>query len=721
MEEAIRIADRWYVLVTSSHTDDRTRVLKHGETFGVFDRFGDIPAVGNGAHGLYHQGTRFLSRFELRVNGKRPMLLNSSVREDNGLLTADLTTSDLHDGERLMVRKGTVHVFRGRLLRAGVWQEHVRVTNYGEDPVTFKLSFDFAADYADIFEVRGFERSRRGDLLPPTVRSDGVTLGYQGLDGVVRRTSLAFAPPPAAIGPHDAAFALVLQPKAQRDLYVAVACEPGAAQASAAYAAAFAEAEAEMERERRHKCAVYATHSQFNAWIRRSTADLALLTAGNPEGPYPYAGVPWYSTPFGRDGILTALQCLWVDPTVARCTLEFLAQMQAAEDDPERDAEPGKILHEMRHGELAALGEIPFGRYYGSVDATPLFVALAGAYYERTGDLPFIRAIWPNLGRALEWIDRYGDLDGDGFVEYRQRSGRGLLHQGWKDSENAVFHRDGRPAAGPIALAEVQGYVFAAKRSAAALAAALGEPGRATALAAAAETLRGRFEATFWSDALGMYVLALDGEKRPCQVRASNAGHVLWSGIADPIRARRTAEALLGPPFFSGWGVRTVAEGEALYNPMSYHNGSVWPHDNALIAMGLARYGLKREALRVVAALFDAAIAMDLYRLPELYCGFVRRPSEGPTLYPVACSPQAWAAGSVFLLLQACLGISFVPALRRVTFMAPVLPEFLDRLEIRNLGVGEGRVDLALERLDHGAVHAKLLRNEGGVEVAVMD
>ncbi len=470
MEEAIRIADRWYVLVTSSHTDDRTRVLKHGETFGVFDRFGDVPAVGSGAHGLYHQGTRFVSRLQLRVNGKRPMLLNSSVREDNGLLTADLTTSDLHDGERLTVRKGTVHVFRGRVLRTGSWQEHVRVTNYGEDPVTFKLSVEFAADYADVFEVRGFERSQRGEAIPPRVRGDGVTLGYRGLDGVLRRTTFAFAPAPATIGPHDAAFAIVLQPKAQRDLYVAIACEPGAPRATVSYAAALAEAEAEMERERQGKCAVHATHSQFDAWIRRSAADLALLTAGNPEGPYPYAGVPWYSTPFGRDGILTALQYLWVDPSVARCTLEFLARMQAADDDPERDAEPGKILHEIRHGELAALGEIPFGRYYGSVDATPLFVLLAGAYYERTGDLPFIRAIWPNLERALAWIDRYGDLDGDGFVEYRRRSSRGLLHQGWKDSENAIFHRDGRPATGAIALAEVQGYVFAAKRGAAALA-----------------------------------------------------------------------------------------------------------------------------------------------------------------------------------------------------------------------------------------------------------
>ncbi len=483
------------------------------------------------------------------------------------------------------------------------------------------------------------------------------------------------------------------------------------------YVAAFAAVDGARAREQ--CCDLRSGHIQFDAWVQRSSGDLALLASGNPEGPYAYAGVPWFSTPFGRDGILTALQCLWLHPELARGTLAYLARMQAAEDSAEHDAEPGKILHEVRQGELAATGEIPFGRYYGSVDATPLFIVLAGAFLERTGDLEFIGTLWPHIERALEWIDRYGDADGDGFVEYRRRSSRGLVHQGWKDSEDAIFHRDGRSATGAIALAEVQGYVYAARKAAATLARALGNPDRAATLEQAAETLRGRFEAVFWSEALGMYALALDGDKRRCEVRASNAGQVLWSGIARPDRARRTVAALLGPAFFSGWGVRTLAEGEPRFNPMSYHNGSVWPHDNALIAMGCARYGQKRAALRILDALCEAAALLDLSRLPELYCGFMRRPSEAPTLYPVACSPQAWASAAVFYLLEACLGITFQADARRICLSQPALPDFLNRLEVRNLQFANGRVDLAFERHTQD-VGVYVLSEEGGIEVAVL-
>jgi len=717
VEDAVRIADQWYVSVTSSLADDRTRVLKAGETFGVFDRFGDIPIAGSGVHGLYHQGTRFLSQLALRVNGRRPMLLNSSVRDD-GLLTADLTTPDLLDGDRVVVRKGTVHVFRARLLQHGGAQEHIRVTNYGTDAVTIWLTIAFAADYRDIFEVRGFERTQRGEDLPPELLGARAILAYRGRDRVVRRTAVAFEPAPARLDAQEGAFAVALKSGGQQDLYVAVACEPGpGVDAAVNYVAAYAATD--TARAQAPCCDLRSGHTLFDAWVRRSSADLALLAAGNPEGPYAYAGVPWFSTPFGRDGILTALQCLWLHPELARGTLAYLARMQAAEDSAEHDAEPGKILHEVRQGELAATGEIPFGRYYGSVDATPLFIVLAGAFFERTGDLAFIGTLWPHIERALEWIDRYGDADGDGFVEYRRRSSRGLVHQGWKDSEDAIFHRDGGIATGPIALAEVQGYVYAARRAAATLARALGKPDRAATLEQIAETLRGRFEAAFWSDALGMYALALDGDKRRCEVRASNAGQVLWSGIARPDRARRTVAALLGPAFFSGWGVRTVAEGEPRFNPMSYHNGSVWPHDNALIAMGCARYGQKRATLRILLALCEAAALLDLNRLPELYCGFVRRLGEAPTLYPVACSPQAWASAAVFYLLEACLGISFQPEARRISLCQPVLPEFLNRLEVRNLQLADGRVDLAFERHTQD-VGVHVLSEVGGIEVAVL-
>jgi glycogen debranching enzyme len=424
--------------------------------------------------------------------------------------------------------------------------------------------------------------------------------------------------------------------------------------------------------------------------------------------------VPWFNTPFGRDGIITALQCLWLRPDLARGVLGYLAATQAREVIPAQDAEPGKILHETRNGEMAALGEMPFGRYYGSVDATPLFVLLAGVYYERTADRPLAEALWPHVEAALGWIDR----DGDGFVEYQRRADDGLIHQGWKDSDDAVAHADGTPATGPIALCEVQGYVYAARRAGAVLAAALGMPERAAALERRADTLRERFEAAFWCDDLGTYALALDGDKRPCRVRSSNAGQCLFGGIAAPDRAARVARGLMAPEFFSGWGIRTLAATEVRYNPMSYHNGAVWPHDNALIAYGAARYGLHDLAVRALAGLFAAGTYFDLNRTPELFCGFDRQPGEGPVPYPVACAPQAWAAGSVFLLLQACLGLGVSAVERQVWFHQPQLTSFVPELRITNPEVAGAVVDLHLVR--HGDdVGVNVLRRVGDLAVVV--
>jgi glycogen debranching enzyme len=461
---------------------------------------------------------------------------------------------------------------------------------------------------------------------------------------------------------------------------------------------------------------IYTSNEQFNDWANRSQADLQMLAADTAFGPYPYAGVPWFSTEFGRDGILTALEVLWVAPDLAKGVLAYLAATQATTHDASRDSEPGKIQHETRQGEMAMLGEVPFSRYYGSIDSTPLFIVLAGAYYERTGDLAFLRSIWPNIEAALEWIDRYGDIDGDGFVEYARQSDTGLLQQGWKDSQDSVFHEDGRLAQPPIALCEVQAYVYTAKSKTAALAQALGFSQRAERLLRDADELKKKFEEAFWCDDLSTYVLALDGEKRQCRVRSSNAGQCLFSGITSPVHDKQTKELLQSAALFSGWGVRTLAVTERRYNPMSYHNGSVWPHDNALIAFGDRCSRDKQLALKILSGLLDLSIFTELHRLPELICGFPRRPGKGPTLYPVACSPQAWASGAIFLTLQSCLGLSIDATRSRIYLDYTALPEALTSVRIRNVRVGKAAVDLSFERYSQ-TVGVNILCRHGDVEV----
>jgi glycogen debranching enzyme len=456
-----------------------------------------------------------------------------------------------------------------------------------------------------------------------------------------------------------------------------------------------------------------------NLWLDRCVSDLAMLTTMLPTGPYPFAGVPWYSTTFGRDGILTALEYLWVDPSLGRGVLAFLAATQATQPDAARDAEPGKILHEARLSEMANTGEIPFGRYYGTVDATPLFLVLAAAWHKRTGDTAFIRSIWPNIVMALQWIDTHGDPDGDGFVEYARRSAEGLVQQGWKDSHDSIFHADGEMAQAPIALCEVQGYVYEGKLGAAQLAAAVGEAGLAQRLREQAQSLRERFQRAFWCEEIGSYALALDGGKRQCKVLSSNAGHALWSGIASPEHAARIIEGMALPGFFSGWGIRTIAGGQARYNPMSYHNGSIWPHDNALIAAGMARYGRNDEAMKLLAAMFDASLHFDSHRLPELFCGFARRHGTGPTLYPVACSPQAWSAASAFGFLQACLGLELDAATAQITLRTPHLPEFIDWIRLERLGVPGAQADLLLKRYESN-VGIEVIRKDPQVRVTVV-
>jgi glycogen debranching enzyme len=716
-EEILEVNDRFYVLATSDRLDDRTRVLKQGDTFAVFDRHGDIRDLGRGEQGLYHDGTRFLSRLELHMAGWPLLLLSSTVKRSAALLTADLTNPDVHVDGSLVLERGLIHVFRSKFLWRASCYETVDVTNFGTQRVAFELGASIDADFADVFEVRGFLREKRGDRHEPEVSEGCLLLGYQGLDGIRRRTRIHALPAPRVVGT-DLRFPLELEAGGSARILITTSCETGEGATSVSFPAAEREAAEAASRLENGASRLETPSVRWNEWLARSIADVSMMVTETEAGPYPYAGIPWFSAPFGRDGVITALECLWFDPSIARGVLSFLAATQATESIPEQDAEPGKILHEMHRGELAQLGEVPFGRYYGSVDATPLFVVLAGAYHERTRDRDLVAALWPSVESALAWIDRASDARG--FLTYQRRSPRGLVHQGWKDSADSVFHADGTLAPAPIALCEVQGYVHLAKLRAAELAAVLGLEDRAAQLAAQARTLGDRFRSAFWSDAIGSYVLALDGEGKPCEVRTSNAGQCLFTRVATPEHARCLAATLLRPEFFSGWGVRTVARGERRYNPMSYHNGSVWPHDNALLAWGLALHGFKQEMLRVVNALFDASLYMDLRRMPELFCGFERRPDEGPTAYPVACTPQAWSAGSVLLLLQACLGLSVSAVSGEIRFDRPLLPASLNELQIRDLRVGDAFVDLDLTR--HGFdVGVNVLRREGPIEILVVE
>ena len=719
METVLRPNDQCYIVVSSSITDDHFKVLKQGDTFGVFDQYGDIHALNHGPQGLYHEGTRFLSRFELTINGERPLLLSSTVKEDNALLSVDLTNPDSTPDGLTAIARGVLHLSRTRFLWQGLCFERLRIHNYSLHPIPVRVSITVDADFADLFEVRGKKRDRRGRRLETVTTKDEVSLAYEGLDHVVRRVTVRCTPMPTLIGTDEIHCDTLLNAQEAVQWDLTVSCEVDGRMCDLSYDHARIEAERALHSAKAGDCLIVTSNEQFNDWMNRSLADLHMMISDTPEGPYPYAGVPWFSTPFGRDGLITALEFLWVNPNIARGVLAYLATHQARDVMPERDAEVGKILHETRKGEMATLNEIPFGLYYGSIDATPLFVMLAGAYYERTGDRGFIKQIWPNIERALEWIDDAGDLDGDGFVEYSRRSKHGLIHQGWKDSQDAVFHADGSPAEGPIALCEVQGYVFAAKRRAARLALMLGHPQRARRLFKEAHQLRNRFERSFWCRDLSSYALALDGLKQPCCVRTSNAGHCLWTGIADQKHGRKTARTLVGDEFFNGWGVRTVASSEVRYNPMAYHNGSVWPHDNAVIAAGMASYGFKQGALSILSGLFDASLFLDLHRLPELLCGFSRRPGESPTLYPVACSPQTWSSAAVFLLLQSCLGLQIDAPRARLSFSQPVLPPFIGRIEIKNLRIGDAAVDLLLERHAQD-VGINVLRREGRVEIVVM-
>ncbi|MFN2542947.1 MAG: glycogen debranching N-terminal domain-containing protein [Actinomycetota bacterium] len=702
-------------------TDLANKVLavKEGETFLYSDTEGNLDDRKDFGLGLYHRDTRFLSHFMMRLSGREPVLLSSSS-ERAYMAHVDLTNPDLYEGDHLSVPQQTLNIRRIRAINGRLY-ERVRVKNYNPYPVSVDVSFSFGADFADIFEVRGMAREQPGHYEAPTAEGRRAQFGYLGRDDVHRVTRIEFSTDPASLEVVGdlvrASFRLRLGAYQTRLVAMTIEAEVGdEAAPEKEFDAAVHELRRSYEEWERESMHVVTDNELFNTLLARGLRDLrALYTRWNGEAVLA-AGIPWYVATFGRDALITSHQLLSITPEPARSALEFLAERQGTKVDEWRDEEPGKILHEIRRGELAGAHVVPHTPYFGSVDSTPLFLLLYAQHFRWTGDLELARRLLPNVRAALEWIDRYGDADGDGFVEYRTRSPNGIRNQGWKDSHDSVVHADGRMAEPPIALAEVQAYVYLAKLRVGEVFEALGDHDQAEVLRTEAEVLRRRFNDAFWMDDEQFFAGALDADKRQVRTIVSNPGHALYCDIVDADKAEHVARRLLAPDMFSGWGIRTMSKSAAAYNPMSYHNGSVWPHDNAFIAAGLKRYGFVKETNRVATAMFDAAIHADYMRLPELFCGFTRRSPNRPVSYPVACSPQAWAAGSPFLTLQAMLGISARAHENVLTVNKPHLPPWLNTVELRGLRVGESKISLVFRR-EGDITGFSLISREGDVRV----
>jgi len=701
MEDVIKINDRYYILASSAVAEQKAVALKSEDSFAVVDKYGDIKSLGESADGLYYFGTRYLSRLELTMNGEKPFILSSFLNEENEMQTVNLTNSGTSAfGTEGTVDKGTVHVQRQKFLWKDVCYETMRFCNYGINNTSLQISYSIDADFKDIFEVRGMRRDRRGELQSVQYNGSEIIFPYQGLDDIKRATKLKFTHQPVYVGDKRADFQIDLPPNQFVYFDLAIAFQMNDQPVEILPTP---EAKRRMM-ERMDSLKGYATNivtndTQFNEWIKRSKSDLYTMITDMETGFYPYAGIPWYSTSFGRDGIITALQTLWINPDVSKGVLKYLAKTQATEFNDQADAEPGKIFHEKREGEMANTGEVPFKMYYGTIDATPLFVCLAGTYFDRTGDVETIREIWPNIERALDWIDNFGDKDGDGFIEYAKKQENGLGNQGWKDSWDAIFHTDGSLAPTPIALCEVQGYVYWAKLKGAQLATLFGDLDKAEKLKQQAEALKEKFAEAFWIEEKQTFALALDGNKKPCAVSSSNAGQCLFSGIVKEEHAEKLVNTLLNQKMFSGWGIRTIATDEIRYNPMSYHNGSIWPHDNSLIVLGLARYGFHKQANEILSGIYEVSRKVDSFRLPELFCGFEKKRNEGIVNYPVACSPQAWAVGSCFLMLQATLGMRILARENTIVFYKPTLPDFIDEMTIVNLRINDSVLMLQARKI----------------------
>lgn len=669
-------------------------VIREQGAFLLTDDQGNVPPDNDRGFGLYSGDTRHLSGYQFLLDGARPVFLLSTA-ESGFSLQQVIGNHRMEADDGTQVGRCTIELARQLVLGDGL-QEDLRITNFNPFPVTVQPCYEFAADFADIFEIRGHTRQAFGSLLTPELNEGGITYRYLGADGRMRFTRIGFEPPPAQLSESMVRYVVTVGPREsvtirlhiQMDGQVSPEKEPATRRIAQSY-----------NRWRQSFTRIYTNNEIFNRVLDRSVSDLRMLWREEPGGRRFFAaGTPWFDALFGRDSMIVALQTLSLRPTLALDCLRIMARYQGQNHDEFRAEEPGKILHELRDDELCAIGELPYERYYGSVDSTPLFLLLAAEYYNWTNDITSLEELRPAILAALHWVHQQTAKSRDGFVEYETDSSTGLRNQGWKDSDDCICHADGTPLDGPIALPEVQGYTYAAFRLLPRLLDRLGENREAARLREEARRLRRSFERVFWLEDERIVPLGRDGEGRPAAVMSSNVGQALWSGILDAERATAVRDALMDNDMFTGWGIRTLARSAAAYNPNGYHVGTLWPHDNAIIVAGLKRYGFYGEVNELATSLFDAATSFQSYRLPEVFGGQPRSPHQPPVPYPVACRPQAWAAGAMLQVLQAVLGLVADGPNRRLYIVQPELPHWLDNLYLAGVKVGYGSVDLGFRR-----------------------
>ncbi len=712
-------------------------VLKRGNLFLVANRLGDVWPAGARDLGLFLTDTRHLSCWRMAIQGGPPLCLSSQVSRDY-VAQIDFTVTSLHEGD-LLGREPVNYVhLRRDMLIDDLLLDRLTLANFQGKLVEGWIELAWGADFADVFEIRGARRQRRGSYLRPQVEADRVVLRYEGLDGRRYATEIRIEGASAdGSGParmveltgSRARVLLALRPAEQVAVSFVVAAgiergSPGRVRGldeerplprggqGRTFEARAEETHQAYDAFARSATRFVASHDAFSDALGQAVADLKALTVYHFGQPVISAGIPWFTCPFGRDALLAGYEALLATPEVARDALRFLARLQGDRDDPARDEEPGKIPHEIRFGEMAAAGEVPHTPYYGSADATPLFLVLLSEYDLWTDDRGTLAELLPHAERALAWIDD-ACRRGGGFIAYQRRSARGLPNQGWKDSHDGVPFADGRPAEPPIALVEVQGYAIDARRRMAEIYRRLGRQHQAQVLEAAAREHAEAVEERFWMERAGTYALALDGQGRQVDAVTSNPGHLLFSRAVREDRVLPVVRSLLAPGMWSGWGIRTLEQGQPAYNPLSYHDGTVWPHDNAICAMGFGSHGLTREAKQVLTGMWDTAQHFRRLRLPELFCGIPRSRGQFPVHYPVACSPQAWASASWFLLLRSALGLFADAPRRELRIEHPRLPPWLEEITLEGFRVGSARATVRFTR-GHTSAFAEVVSVEGG-------